>query len=84
LGNEAIITPDGYEQAAIKAAERWKESQTPQLKAQIIATWRMAKEHRTDSGSSVRIGQLQAIWQAAFKDVTGWDFDFTKDDGNTF
>jgi hypothetical protein len=77
-------TPDGYEQAAKKAAERWKENPTSQLKEQIIATWRMTKEHRADTGSNVRIGQLQAIWQAVFKDATNWDFDFTKDDRNEF
>jgi hypothetical protein len=77
-------TPDGYEQAARYAAGRWKANPTLELKAQIIATWRMTKEHRVDSQSSVRIGELQAIWQAAFKDGPGWDFDFTEDDRNDF
>jgi hypothetical protein len=77
-------TPDGYEQAAKKAAERWKDNPTSQLKDQIIATWRMTKEHRAATGSNVRIGQLQAIWQAAFKEAAGWDFEFAKDDLNDF
>jgi hypothetical protein len=77
-------TPEDYEQAAKSAAARWKANATPQLKDQIIATWRMNKAHRSESGSSIRIGQLQDIWQQAFKDVAGWDFDFTKDDMTTF
>ena len=77
-------TPDGYKEAAKKAAERWKDNPTSQLKAQIIATWRMTKAHRADTSSFVQIGQLGSIWQAAFKDAAGWDFDFTKDDQNDF
>jgi hypothetical protein len=76
-------TPDGYERAAKKAAERWKDNPTPQLKEQIIATWQMTKVHRADTENMVRIGELQAIWQMAFKD-SRWDFDFTKDDRNDF
>jgi hypothetical protein len=84
LGEAAMNTADGYEQAAKKAAERWKDNPTCQLKEQIIATWRMTKEHRADTESNVRIRQLQLIWQAAFKDAVSWDFDFTKDDRNEF
>jgi hypothetical protein len=75
-------TPELYEEAAKKAAERWKHNPTPQLKDQIIATWRMTKAHRADTGSTVRIGQLRDIWHAAFKDAADWDFDFTNDDRN--
>ncbi len=78
--------PEGYKEAATKAAERWKANQNPELKAQIIASWRMTKEYmkETQSRNGVRIGQLQGIWQEAFKAVPGWDFDFTKDDRNDF
>jgi hypothetical protein len=77
-------TPDGYEEAARKAAERWKSRPTPELRDQIIATWRMAKEHMRASESGVRIGQLQEIWEGAFHEVADWDFDFRQDDQNTF
>jgi hypothetical protein len=74
-------TPEDYQQAAANAAERWKRNPSPELREQIIATFRLTKVIER-AGSIPNMAQLRKIWQDAFAGSP--EFDFVRDDGNTY
>ncbi len=78
----SFSTPEAFEQAAQKAVARWKNNQTNELRDQIIATFRFTKEIQRSSSPS--LDQLRKIWQKEFKDNPLPNFDFMKDDGDTY
>ncbi|HMC65597.1 MAG TPA: hypothetical protein VKI65_11720 [Gemmataceae bacterium] len=76
--------PEAFEQAAQKAVARWKNDPTDELKDQIIATFRFTKDIQRSSSSWPSLDQLRKIWQEEFKDNHLPNFDFMKDDGDTY
>jgi hypothetical protein len=82
--------PANNTEAAQKAAARWKQSsKSEELKEQIIATFRLQKDHAVGNASdmgtaTIARSQVKRLWAAAFKDDQIPGFDFMNDDGNTF
>ncbi len=78
----SFTTPDAFEQAARNAVDRWRKKPTDELRDQIIATFRFTKEIQRSLSPS--LDQLRKIWQKEFKDNPLPNFDFMKDDGDTY
>jgi hypothetical protein len=75
----AYMIPELYKVAATKAAARWRSNPSPELKDQIMDSFRLTKVIQSDHQTG-HLAPVRDAWKEVFREagcLTDFDFDDT-------